>query len=82
MATKQVIVQFKKSSSADERQRIIGELKGKGATIVNEDNINSKILPFITVSLPESDFSALQTDFSGDHDVVENIEADQEVRIQ
>nr|XP_019010586.1 uncharacterized protein I206_05060 [Kwoniella pini CBS 10737]OCF49367.1 hypothetical protein I206_05060 [Kwoniella pini CBS 10737] len=82
MANKQVIVQFKKSSSADDRQKIISELKGKGATIVNEDNINSKILPFITVSLPESDFSALQTDFSGDHEVVENVEADQEVRIQ
>ncbi|WWC91988.1 uncharacterized protein L201_006942 [Kwoniella dendrophila CBS 6074] len=82
MANKQVIVQFKKSSSADDRQKIIGELKGKGASIVNDDNINSKILPFITVSLPESDFSTLQSDFSGDHAVVENVEADQEVRIQ
>ncbi|WRT69953.1 uncharacterized protein IL334_006944 [Kwoniella shivajii] len=82
MANKDVIVQFKKTSSAEERQKTVEELKSKGATIVKDDNLNSKIFPFVTVSLPESDFSTLQSDFSGDHAVVENIEADQEVSIQ
>ncbi|WWC95106.1 hypothetical protein V866_001958 [Kwoniella sp. B9012] len=82
MADKDVIVQFKKSSSTEERQKIIQDLKAKGATVVKDDNINSKILPFITVRLPESDFSTLQADFGGDHDVVENVEADQVVTTQ
>ncbi|WVW86451.1 hypothetical protein I302_108499 [Kwoniella bestiolae CBS 10118] len=82
MAHKDVIVQFKKSSSSEERQKIIDDLKAKGATIVKDDNLNSKILPFITVSLSASDFSTLQADFGGDHDVVENVEADQVVTTQ
>ncbi|WVF67364.1 hypothetical protein IAT40_002119 [Kwoniella sp. CBS 6097] len=82
MANQNVIVQFKKTSSEDDRQKIIADIKGKGGSVVNDDNVNSKIFPFVTVSLPESDFSALQSDFSGDHAVVENVEADQVVHTQ
>lgn len=37
-----VIVQFKKTSSSDERQKAISELTSKGAKIVNDDNVDSK----------------------------------------
>ncbi|WVQ94960.1 hypothetical protein IAU59_002050 [Kwoniella sp. CBS 9459] len=82
MAHKNVIVQFKKTSSEADRQKIISDIKGKGGSVVSDDNVNSKIFPFITVSVPEADFSSLQSDFSGDHDVVENVEADQQVHTQ
>ncbi|WWD19916.1 hypothetical protein CI109_104388 [Kwoniella shandongensis] len=83
MANKNVIVQFKKTSSADDRQKAISDLTSKGATVVNDDNVNSKIMPFITVSLPEDNFGSFESEFSGgSHSVVEHIEADQEVRIQ
>ncbi|ADV23239.1 hypothetical protein I315_05519 [Cryptococcus gattii Ru294] len=83
MSEQNVIVQFKKTSSSDERQKAISELTSKGAKVVNDDNVDSKLMPFITVSYPKSDFSALENQFGGgSHDVINHVEADQEVRIQ
>ncbi|KAK8853483.1 hypothetical protein IAR55_004190 [Kwoniella newhampshirensis] len=83
MADKKVIVQFKKTSSAEDRQKAISELSSKGASVVNDDNVNSKIMPFITVSLPEDSFSSVESEFSGgSHSTIEHVEVDQEVRIQ
>ncbi|OCF30900.1 hypothetical protein I317_01600 [Kwoniella heveanensis CBS 569] len=82
MANQNVIVQFKKTSSEADRQKIIADIKGKGGSVVNDENVNSKIFPFITVSVPQADFSALQSDFSDGHEVVENVEADQQVHTQ
>ncbi|AFR96338.2 hypothetical protein C343_04458 [Cryptococcus neoformans C23] len=83
MPEQNIIVQFKKTSSSDERQKAISELTSKGAKIVNDDNVDSKLMPFITVSYPKSDFSALENQFGGgSHNVINHLEADQEVRIQ
>ncbi|WVR09671.1 hypothetical protein IAU60_006746 [Kwoniella sp. DSM 27419] len=81
MSTKNVIVQFKKTSSSEDRQKTISDIKAKGASIVNDDNVDSKLMPFITVSVPENDYSALEADFA-DHGVVDNIELDQVVTTQ
>lgn len=41
------------------------------------------VMPFITVSYPKSDFSALENQFGGgSHNAINHLEADQEVRIQ
>ncbi|AAW44873.1 hypothetical protein CNBG0230 [Cryptococcus deneoformans B-3501A] len=83
MPEQNIIVQFKKTSSSDERQKAISELTSKGAKIVSDDHVDSKLMPFITVSYPKSDFSALENQFGGgSHNAINHLEADQEVRIQ
>ncbi|WVQ83737.1 hypothetical protein IAT38_005881 [Cryptococcus sp. DSM 104549] len=83
MSDKKVIVQFKKTSTAEDRKKAISELTGKGAKVVDNGNVDSKIFPFITVELPETDFSGFESQFGGgSHDVVQHIEADQIVHTQ
>ncbi|KAK4689438.1 hypothetical protein P7C73_g670, partial [Tremellales sp. Uapishka_1] len=78
-----VIVQFKKTSSAEDRAKIVSDLKdNKGAVIHSEENLNSKIYPFITISLPEDHFDALKSEaLTGNHAVVDHVEEDKEVSI-
>ncbi|TYJ52652.1 hypothetical protein B9479_006744 [Cryptococcus floricola] len=74
MADHTVIVQFKKTSSAEERKKAISELTSKGAKIVSDENADSKIFPFITVSYPKDDFAALEAGFGGGaHGVVQHV---------
>ncbi|WVQ75699.1 hypothetical protein IAR50_005329 [Cryptococcus sp. DSM 104548] len=83
MADHTVIVQFKKTSSSDDRKKAISELTSKGAKIVSDENADSKIFPFITVSYPKDDFSSLESSFGGgSHDVVQHVELDQQVHTQ
>ncbi|ODN77380.1 hypothetical protein, variant 3, partial [Cryptococcus amylolentus CBS 6039] len=83
MADHTVIVQFKKTSSSEDRKKAISELTSKGAKIVSDENADSKIFPFITVSYPKDDFSSLESSFGGgSHDVVQHIELDQQVHTQ
>ncbi|ODN77379.1 hypothetical protein, variant 2, partial [Cryptococcus amylolentus CBS 6039] len=98
MADHTVIVQFKKTSSSEDRKKAISELTSKGAKIVSDENADSKsmpyqlgkgntnqstVFPFITVSYPKDDFSSLESSFGGgSHDVVQHIELDQQVHTQ
>ncbi|ORY25444.1 hypothetical protein BCR39DRAFT_544109 [Naematelia encephala] len=83
MADKKVIMQFKKSASAEDKARIVDSLKAKGAQIHNDDNINSRIMPFISLTLPVDHYEGLKAEcVDGSHSVVENLEEDQEMRIQ
>ncbi|KAI9634203.1 uncharacterized protein MKK02DRAFT_38876 [Dioszegia hungarica] len=79
---KNVIVTFHKTSSPEDRSKLLDELKSKGAQIVKDDNLNSPIMPFVTVSMPDEHFDALQSSSLQGHDVVKNVEKDQEMRIQ
>ncbi|CAD6589705.1 MAG: hypothetical protein TREMPRED_005480 [Tremellales sp. Tagirdzhanova-0007] len=80
---KRAILQFKKTASPQDKAKLIDELKSKGAQVTNDDHINSQILPFISFSIPEEHFDSLrQQSLSGEHDVVEHVEADSEMRIQ
>ncbi|ODN95671.1 hypothetical protein I350_08388 [Cryptococcus amylolentus CBS 6273] len=75
MADHTVIVQFKKTSSSEDRKKAISELTSKGAKIVSDENADSKIFPFITVSYPKDDFSSLESSFGGgSHDVVQHVD--------
>nr|ODN81411.1 hypothetical protein L203_05670 [Cryptococcus depauperatus CBS 7841] len=68
-----IIVQFKKGSSVEDKQKAIQELKSKGAEVVKDDNINSPLMPFVVVTF-SGDFSALESHFgSGSHEIVQNI---------
>ncbi|GFZ51104.1 hypothetical protein JCM24511_08862 [Saitozyma sp. JCM 24511] len=83
MADKKVIVKFRKSASAEDKARLLDELKGKGAEVTNEDSINSSIMPFAVLTIPSHHYDALRGDaLTGDHAVVEHVEEDQEMRIQ
>ncbi|WVO17075.1 hypothetical protein L204_104762 [Cryptococcus depauperatus] len=76
MSEQNVIVQFKKGSSVEDKQKAIQELKSKGAEVVKDDNINSPLMPFVVVTF-SGDFSALESHFgSGSHEIVQNIEPD------
>ncbi|KAL7423873.1 hypothetical protein Q5752_001458 [Cryptotrichosporon argae] len=80
---KKTIIKFKKTASTEEKQRTIDDLRAKGAEIYNDDSVNSKIMPFVVLALPEDHFHALHSAASGgSHPAVDLVEEDQEVRIQ
>lgn len=79
---KKVIVQFRKTASEEDKTRTLDSLKAQGAQIINDDNRDSKILPFVSLSLPSDHFDALAQECSlGSHAVVQNVEEDKEMHI-